>query len=206
MVRARGVRKKEKDVLMRATMVTVTLGVLLLGSSGAHAAPAGQSFWSSNGAGCVPGDPAIQSDRYFITAGSVNYRAGGSGLVTLYCPVTAGTIVHQAGGTVGAWPWCPSDAYVFRLTYTDSDGTDNAVSVASQLIRLSKFNGAFAGAVPGATLSSNSSSETLPTNLSTGFVHTFEFQNFYYYVRVDMNRAVGTPAIATFYGAALDCR
>lgn len=190
---------------MRSMVLAVTLGVLLLGSSEAQA---GQHYWSSNGAGCVPGDPAIQLDRYFITAGSVNYRPGGSGLVTLYCPVNPGGIVlydplAKAYITI---PRCLDNAYAFRLTYTDSDGTGNAVSVASQLIRLSNENGGFVGAVAGTPLSSNSSFETGPTHLRSGFEHKFDFENFYYYVRLDMNRAAGTTHIATFYGAAVDCR
>ena len=185
---------------MRWTKLAVTLGIFLLGASEARA-----NFWASNGAGCTPGDPAIQADRYFITAGSVNYRAGSSGLVTLYCPVNPAPIVQFSGNGFITAPWCPV-AYTLRLTYTDSDGAGNAVSVTGQLLRLSKLNGAFLGAVPGAQLFSNFSNVTVATNQRTSsFNHDFDFGNVYYYVRIDMNRAAGTSHIATFYGVSLEC-
>ena len=101
----------------------VIMGFFLLAASQARAA-------GINGATCAPGDPAIQADRYFITAGSVNYKAGASGLVTVYCfaviPICVDAPQHK-----------------LRLTYTDSDGAGNAVSVTAQLLRLSIANGSF---------------------------------------------------------------
>src|SRR4030095_13738288 len=185
---------------MSWTKLAVSLGVLLLAPF-----PARADFWASNGAGCTPGDPAIQSNRYFITAGSVHYKAGASGLITLYCPVNPNPIVYFDGSEFVTAPWCPL-AYTLRLTYTDSDGAGNEVSVTSQLLRLSKQNGAFLGAVPGVQLRSNFSNVTVPTSLSTlRFQHDFDLSNVYYYVRVDMNRAAGSSHIATFYGVALAC-
>lgn len=43
-------------------------------------------------------------------------------------------------------------------------------------------------------------------SLRKHFDHDFDFNNHYYYVRVDLNRAAGTPHVATFHGAAVDCR
>jgi hypothetical protein len=145
-----------------------------------------------NGAGCTPGDPAIQANRYFITAGSVNYKAGASGLVTLYCPIP----------TLQS---CPGDVRVMRMTYTDSDGTGNAVSVTAQLLHLSQIDGAFLGVVPGAQISSNESSATVPTSRRTNAIEHAVDLNSYYYVRVDMNRAPGTSHVATFYGVNQFC-
>lgn len=179
---------------MRVLKGAVILGVLLAAAS-AHA---GVHFWSSNGAGCVPGDPAIEFGRYFITAGAVNYRPGGNGLVTLYCPITSTAV-----------PACPNSAYRFLLTYTDSDGSGDLVSVGLRLIRLSKVNGAFQSIVPaatGATLNSNLSHLTTPASLSVSFDHAFNFDNYYYYARVDMNRDAATIHIATFYGVGIECR
>jgi hypothetical protein len=194
---------------MRSLVSAIALGALLLGSSSAQASLIPQQhYWSSNGAGCVPGDPAIQFDRYFITAGAVNYRTNGNGLVTLYCPVNPSGILNfdQLAKQFITLPFCPDNAYSFRLTYTDSDGAGTLVSVASQLIRLSKSNGQFGGAVPGTVFSSNSSSAVTSTNHRGDFDHGFDFQNAYYYFRVDMNRAAGTTQVATFYGVALECR
>jgi hypothetical protein len=186
--------------MKRAAMV----GILFFVSA---AAQAGQPYWSMPGAGCVPGDPAIQFDRYFITAGSVNYKTARSGLVTLYCPVNPNPVVLAITQTsTSTFPLGPNNAYLFRLTYTDSDGAAAAVSVTARLLRLAKSNGGFTGAVPGATLVSSASAVTTQTNLSGPFDHSFDFVSQYYYVRVDLNRAVGTSAIATFYGVAIECR
>jgi hypothetical protein len=79
---------------MRKTLMVSSLAVLVLGSASAHA---NVPWWSMNGAGCVPGDPAIQLDRYFITAGSVDYKSGASGTVTLYCPIQSPGSVLTCG-------------------------------------------------------------------------------------------------------------
>jgi hypothetical protein len=194
---------------MRA-ILAVASGLLLLGASAAQAQVSvpGWPYWSSNGAGCVPGDPAIQANSYFITAGSVNYRSAGSGLVTLYCPINQGiapyfdTQLRALLMTVS----CPDNNYRLRLTYTDSDGTGPAVGVAAQVIRLAKSNGTFLGAVPGAVIAANSSAETTPTSVLSEFTHAFAFSGAYYYARVDMARAAGTTNVATFYGVAIECR
>jgi hypothetical protein len=175
---------------MVKTTRAIVLGALLLGAGEARAV-------GVSGAACTPGDPAIQANRYFITAGSVNYRAGASGPVTLYCPVTVPPNFP---------PNCPNLQFKVRLTYADSDGAGDAVSVTAQLLRLSNTNGAFLGAPPAAhTISSNSSDTTVATNLTTQFGYGFNQNKEYYYFRVDMNRAAGTSHVATFYGVGLEC-
>jgi hypothetical protein len=170
---------------MRWTTRAVTLGLFLLGAS-----EAGASLVA--GATCTPGDPAIQADRYFITAGSVNYKAGASGLVTLYC--------HAA---IDA---CPTGLWKLRLTYRDSDGAANAVSVTAQLVHLSSADGSFLGGVPGAQLLSNFSDVTVRTSQTTlPFTFFYDHTRAYHYVRVDMNRAPGTSHVATLYGVGLEC-
>jgi hypothetical protein len=168
--------------------------------------PAQADMWSMNGASCTPGDPAIQADRYFITAGSVNYRPGASGLVTLYCPINTSSIV--AWDPTIQWflasPWCPG-RYRLRLTYTDSDGPGSAVSVTARLLQLSKEKGTFLGTLAGAQIDSNALNVTVPTSQGVSFEHIFDWGAAYRYVRVDMNRAAGTSHFATFYGVALEC-
>jgi hypothetical protein len=176
---------------MVETKRAIVLGAFLLGAAEARAV-------GVSGAACMPGDPAIQANRYFITAGSVNYRAGASGPVTLYCPVTVPPNFP---------PDCPSLQYKMRLTYTDSDGAGDAVSVTAQLLRLSNANGAFLGSPPSAQkISSNSSDTTVATNQTTPqFGFAFNQNREYYYFRVDMNRAAGTSHVATFYEVGLEC-
>lgn len=174
---------------MSRTTRAIAVGVVLFGASEARAI-------GVNGASCTPGDPAIQSDRYFVTAGSVNYRAGASGLVTLYCPVAIPPKFP---------PHCSNLQYKMRLTYTDSDGAGDAVSVKAQLLRLSTANGAFLGLVGNFQIASNASDTTVATSQTAQWGFGFNTDKDYYYFRVDMNRAPGTSHIATFYGVGLEC-
>ena len=174
---------------MVKTTRAVVVGALLLAAADAHAV-------GVSGATCTPGDPAIQSNRYFITAGSVNYRPGASGLVTLYCPVTVPPKYP---------PSCPNLQYKMRLTYTDSDGAGDAVSVTAQLLRLSNATGAFLGQVGNFQIASNASDITVRTNQTAQWGFGFHTDEEYYYYRVDMNRAAGTSHVATFYGIGLEC-
>ena len=174
---------------MVETTRAIVVGALLLGAAQAHAS-------GVSGATCTPGDPAIQSNRYFITAGSVNYRPGASGLVTLYCPVTIPDNFSSL---------CSNLQYTMRLTYTDSDGAGNAVSVTAQLLRLSNATGAFLGPVGNFLIASNTSDITVRTNQTAQGGFGFRTDEEYYYYRVDMNRAAGTSHVATFYGIGLEC-
>jgi hypothetical protein len=193
---------------MRSTMLTSALGLFLVASA---ATRADARWWSASGASCAVGDPAIQGNRYTIGAGCVKHRAGANGLITLYCAVNPGiggleymnlstaedhAYVTRAGCTNG---------YVFRQTYADSDGAGAEASVRTQLIRMVKGNGDIY-AVGGAALDSNGSGATVSTSLATPFDHTFDFQDFYYYVRVDLDRTAGSTKSAIFYGVALECR
>ena len=195
---------------MRSTMLTSALGLLLVASA---ATRADARWWSANGASCAVGDPAIQANRYTIGAGSVKHRAGASGLITLYCAVNPGIggleyfnygipPEHDYATFAGC-----SNGYTMRQTYTDSDGMAAAVSVKSQLIRMVKGNGDLYP-VAGATLdsSANPAGTTTSTSQTADFDYTFDFQNSYYYVRVDIERQVGSSASAIFYGVAVECR
>ena len=167
---------------MGRTTRVVTLGLCLLGASEAGASLV-------NGASCTPGDPAIQNDRYLIVAGSVNYKGAGSGLVTLYCH----PVIER----------CPLGNRLL-MTYTDSDGTGNAVSVKAQLISLSPQDG-FLFFVPGAQILPNVSDVTVPTSQRASFGFLFDPSRTYTYIRVDMNRAPGTTHVATLYGVGVEC-
>jgi hypothetical protein len=188
-----------KDDPMKTILFALSL-LLLAGSARAQ-----ETLWSATAATCVPGDPAIQSNRYFITAGSVKYNGTASGLITLYCPIqniffTYGICSDSHGDSYS----CPSfnSPNVLRLTYLDSDGLGSAVSVMAQLLRLSLADGSISS-IPGALVNSSTSANTGQTSLSSSFNHGFDLQNFTYYVRVDMIRAAGSSQTATFYGVSL---
>lgn len=155
--------------------------------------------WSSVAAGCVPGDPAIQLDRYLISGGSVKHTDNAAGLITLYCPI------HQISNACDFLNGSPVNCRpnVLQLTYRDSDGTRSGVNLTAQLVRVNQADGSVSF-VPGAFLDTNTNSSTGNGYLVTSpFTETFAMKDSYYYVRVDLNRAVGSKDVAIFYGVAL---
>ncbi len=187
---------------MRTLSHAIVLAVLVV-----TAAPASANThrWASNASSCVPGDPAIQNDLYLVTGGSVKFASGASGRITLYCPVSSflQTMPFLLNGQLLYYKNVPN---VLRLTYQDSDGIGTGVDISVQLLRLSKLDGSFSS-VPGAFFDSSQiySISTTPTSSTVTFTPAFDFDNFYYYVRVDLVRdARSTSSTVTFYGVALE--
>jgi hypothetical protein len=165
------------------------LAVLFVAShAGSAAADSSQNYWSSVASGCVPGDPAIQNDRYTVTAGSVGHNGTNIDTITLYCPVQQNT-----SATSPSWLW---------LTYRDSSGTTTTSDIHAQLIRMDRSTGSVTN-ISGALVDSDDQSDTGITHRAVNFTHTFDFGAYYYYVRVDLVRS-GTGVTVTFYGVALD--
>jgi hypothetical protein len=156
--------------------VTVFLG-------GSGIARAGRS--SSMAATCTVGDPAIQGNLYTIASGSVRHQAGKTGTITLYCPI-APTITID-GGPFGGW----------FMTFVDPDGPGRSYSIESQIIRCDQTG--HVTPVSG-VLSSNASTTNY---IEQALWHTYDFTNYYYYVRINLFRAdtISTPI---FYGVAVD--
>src|SRR4051812_3124161 len=152
----------------------------LLGGSGiVHA---GRS--SSMAATCTPGDPAIQGNLYTVASGSVRHQAGKTGMITLYCPISE--TITKDSGPFGGW----------FMTFVDPDGEGRSYSIESQIIR-SDFSGHVAAVSP-----------LLTSAGSTGYIeqalwHKYDFDNYYYYVRVNIFRA-DTNALPIFYGVGVD--
>jgi hypothetical protein len=168
---------------MRAAIIVFTSFAL------SFAAPAHAGRSTMVAATCVPGDPAIQADRYFVTAGSVKHKEKATGLITLYCPVQP-TIV-QGGGSYGG---------IF-MTYTDANAPGTTGHVTAQLLRVDYSGNFFAVTddkigIP-ALLDSNNASGT-SHYLEMGLHHTYNFDDYYYYIRVDIDRADDSTVI--FYG------
>jgi hypothetical protein len=152
-----------------------------LGGSGlAHA---GRS--SSMAATCTVGDPAIQGNLYTIASGSVRHQTGKTGTITLYCPISP--TITVGGGPFGGW----------FMTFVDPDGAGRGSYIESQIIR-SDFSGRVTS-VSG-VLSSNSSTTNY---IEQALWHTYDFTNYYYYVRVNVYRA-DTNSLPIFYGIAVD--
>lgn len=164
------------------SFVTATL-LAIVSFAGSNTAHAAGTYWSAAAATCVPGDPAIQSDRYLVQAGKVQHTASSVDLVTLYCPVERNTGADD-----------PNRLY---MTWNDSSSAPGA-NVKAQLIRMSKTTGALTTI---ATLDSNSSGTGLIYG-SVGFTEALNWGQNYYYVRVDLDRN-NTSEIEQFFGVEL---
>ena len=162
-------------------LCAVAFLAVFAGASGiAHA---GRS--SSMAATCTVGDPAIQGDLYTIASGSVRHKAGRVGTITLYCPILP--TITTGGGPFGGW----------FMTFVDPDGPGNNYYIESQIIR-SDQTGHVAAVSP--VLRSNSSASNYREQ---ALWHTYDFGNYYYYVRINLFRA-DTSALPIFYGVAVD--
>jgi hypothetical protein len=148
---------------------------------------------STIAAACVPGDPAIQANRYFVTAGSVKHQQGATGLITLYCPIPP--TVAEGGGTY--------NGLFMTYSVTGLTAVVNA-EITAQLLRVDN-SGNFSP-----VLVNFNSGDPVHVNSSVGgsyiehtFNHTYDFLNFFYYVRVDINRS-DDLSTAILYGIGLE--
>jgi hypothetical protein len=159
----------------------IAFAAAFFGSSGiAHA---GRS--SSMAATCTVGDPAIQGNLYTIASGSVRHQAGKVGTITLYCPISP--TITVGGGPFGGW----------FMTFVDPDGPGRNYYIESQIIRSDQLG--HVSAVSG-VLSSNSMTSNY---IESPLWHTYDFDNYYYYVRINVFRA-DTNKLPIFYGVAVD--
>jgi hypothetical protein len=147
-----------------------------------QAAYAGSSI--SMAATCTVGDPAIQNNLYTIASGSVRHQAGKTGLITLYCPIASTITIN--GGSFGGW----------FMTFVDPDGAGNNYYIQSQIIHSDQSGHVSAVSPPLRSSSSTFNYQEAALN------HTYDFSNYYYYVRVDLFRA-DANALPVFYGVGV---
>jgi len=160
-------------------MLIAALFVTTVAARQAHA-----YTYTINGASCVPGDPAIQNNRYLVTGGSVKHQSTATGLITLYCPIPYPDLLQN------------SSRISLVVTYADSDGTGTVANITAQLVKLSTSTGSLMNV--GSALDSNSFGPTAGTTMSTSISHTVSGFD-YYYVRIDINRST-TAQSATLFG------
>ena len=108
------------------TLMLSGIAALMLMLSAAHA----QASWSSNGGGCVPEDPSIQSNLYSTVTGGmrVKFQSGQSGTIKLVCPVTTPDL---------------QDVNMLEMYYQDPDGYGNAYHVTAALRSVRLSDGAY---------------------------------------------------------------
>jgi hypothetical protein len=164
------------------------LGPLLVVTALSISSPAfAANYWSSPAAGCVPGDPAIQNNRYSIQAGHVYHAGTNIDLISFYCPVQ-----YNPGATAGA--------NTLFLTFIDNSTTAGNY-VTAQLIKMDRSNGSL-------TTVATVTSEDWDPNASVqqqsiGFSDSLDFTTYVFYVRVDMDRS-STSILPVFYATSLD--
>ena len=188
---------------MKVTAGRIVLFLILTGLIGratsayAQAVPVG--YWTTNGAGCTAGDPAVQNNRYLVSGGSVKHQSANADLITLYCPIT-----NPALGVVNH----------LRVTYQDNDNTNTGTptDVTASVVGMNPADGSLTTYL---TLSSSSYTATTGTGVQhdVGLPSGQYFSNvLIYYLRVDIQRhstsstcvggpAGGTTCVAIFYGA-----
>jgi hypothetical protein len=154
-------------------------------ASAAHA----ENAWSIVATGCVPDSATIKSDRYSGILTSVRHATGNIDLITLLCPIP------RFNSSTTHWN--------LKLKYQDTTGTDPAAYVAAKLFR--EGIGVAAGPQTLATANSNASAITGVNVVSSPvFIHTFNFENFIYWVRIELDRTVSTGQVVTAYQVILD--
>jgi hypothetical protein len=171
-----------------ATIVFATL--IAISVSAAQA-----SNWSMAAAACVPGDPAIQNNLHFITAGTVSHKAGTTGLITLYCPIT------------GTWgdkkPTWLSITYALKVNAVPAQPGRGA-KITAQVIRLTQSDGTLSTVGSPVSVRTGQTTPSRGQRSSPSFSHPFDFKNSFYYVRVDIDRD-DPGSVATLYGVGLHC-
>jgi hypothetical protein len=167
--------------LRRLGVSGLAMAAMFLG--GAGIAHAGRS--SSMAATCTVGDPAIQGNLYTIASGSVRHQADKVGTITLYCPISP--TITIGGGPFGGW----------FMTFVDPDGAGKNTYIESQIIRSDQTG--HVAAVSG-VLSSNGSTTNY---IEQALWHTYDFVNYYYYVRINVFRG-DTKSLPIFYGVGVD--
>jgi len=169
---------------MTTKICLITLLAALLVANKAEAA--GQ-YWSTPAAGCVPDSTSITNQRYVSNAvGAVLHRPGNLDLITLNCPITG---FHGSGDGPNR----------MTMTYRDSTSTlDTAAFVRATLTRTPKATGA--SPTPIATLSSETppAPQTITTASTPVFTHTFDFENNFYFVRVELDRRTTSQIVIVF--------
>ena len=162
--------------ILCAVIGVVTAGLLI---PSAHSK---STYWAANAPSCVPLDTTVQSNLMQISGSAVSLTSGETGTVTMYCAVTPNT----GGDTTPNRGW---------LTYKQT-GTDGYVK--ARFYKVSRTTGTITQLfqIDGGTSSTTTETYQIPV----GF--TLDFNNYYYYYRVDLNRT-NTSSVKTFYGVSM---
>jgi hypothetical protein len=159
-------------------------GMALVGAAQPAAADV---YWSSISTACTPDSRSIQDNRYQSpTDGYVTPQAGAIDPIVLICGV--------APNTGAPLP------HILKMTYLDTNATPSSGAVKATLLRVNRTTGVRSAV---ATVSSKTFSATAVITQGVTFAPVLNFEAFYYYVRIDMDRTKANENIRSI-GVALE--
>lgn len=135
-----------------------------------------QTFWSSNGGGCVPEDPAIRGNLYWTVTGGmrVKFQPGRNGTIKLVCPVVTPDLGY---------------ANTLELYYQDPDGYGTAYRVMATLRSVRLSDGAYSTVCTADSHSPDGGSPTRMWSRQACGVRGLDSDQFQYWVEVQISAA-----------------
>ncbi len=127
--------------------------------------------WSSAGSVCQPGSDSV--GLYAYNVGIFEFASGSIGTIKTRC-----TITNPLDSGVPGWK-------TLTVGYADPDGLGTDYQVDVELARTSKTTGVTTIIK---TFDSSSFSNTGPTSHNVSFTHTFDFNNYAYFVSLNVTR------------------
>jgi hypothetical protein len=171
----------------RALLIAAVLGFGVAMSPRQAAADAeGNVYWSTAATACTPSPPTIENNRHTYWWNYLSWNGTNLDAITMYCSVQPNESETE-----------PNTLY---LTALDNTGTASDTYVDADLVRISRSGGGYAVI---ASASTDDNATTTVKQVTGAISEALDFETYYYYVRVSMDRD-GTGDDARFYGTALD--
>ncbi len=165
------------------SVLAVLLAMLVVAPDVARSSDS-NNYWGTNGGACVPVDDAIQNNRYDVTSGSIVHQSTNIDLIKLSCPIERN---NSGSNPTKVW-----------LSWSSPDVADASNFVSADFYRKARSTGTL-------TLIVTQDSSTYATNISEGsaaFTHTLDFNTYYYFMYVDVDRS-STSNTESFRGVGL---
>jgi hypothetical protein len=170
-------------MLKRTLLMTA---VLLSLSTSAHADP--YSTWSAVATSCTAVDSAIQNNRYTGSLTGVAHAGTNIDVITLICPIHSFRLAPNVGDTL-------------QLTFQDNTTTAGN-NVVATLWRTSKTTASSTAIV---SLDSDlyDGAGTGVQSRTAAFTHTFDFETYFYFVRVELERSSSAITGLSTHGVSI---
>ena len=131
---------------------------------------------------CTPSDTTIRFDRHLLGAASVQHATNNVNAITLLCPMSR----FNSGTTT----------WNLKMTYVDSTGKASSAYARAYVYRMAI--GSAAPVILGMANSDASALTGLNTISSAPIAHTFDFEKYIYWVRVDLVRALTSQTVIVY--------